>query len=613
MKKFVSVILSFLLLVNTLISSTVFASAASYEEQLKKEGFPDSYIQKLSSLHKSHPKWKFVPYNTGVSFASAIKGERSSHKKQILEKGYDNKYYCSCSNCKKGGKFVYQYSGCYSASEWAVKYYMDPRNWMDEKHIFQFESNKYNSAHTQSGVESIISKTWMKDSYITYINTSGNNATFKNSDGNKVKYSKAIMSAAKNNNISAYYIASRIVKEVGATKPTASGTKGNKTPFIGMYNYYSIGATSGGMSGVEWASGFLKTEKKTTLYSTYDKKTKKPGGTKTSLSNSQRMSYIGTYGNYYKVKLYSGENGSYSTNGKIGYVLKADLRTKYFNYGRPWTNPNRAINGGAAYISDKYLTYQYTTYLEKFNVSKKSGSLYNHEYMQNVDAPSHEAVSKYNAYKNAGQLNTEKTFYIPVFTDMPGAAKESTTTAETTKAAEKVTGLKVVDTTTTSISLKWNKFNNAEKYYIWVKNISKGTTFSKTVKTPSATLNNLTRGKVYEIRVKAYTGKWSAYSGTVKARCVPKRSVITKMSSPAKGNLKTVWQYQSGADGYQVVYAKDKKFKNVVAKRFSTKANRVGKNFTSGKTYYVKVRPYIVIKDKKYFGKFSKIKSIKIK
>ena len=156
------------------------------------------------------------------------------------------------------------------------------------------------------------------------------------------------------------------MQEVGSTKNTyASGSNGKKSPFLGIYNYYNIGAYSGGMEGLEWASGYLKANEKTTLYSSYNSSKGTVGGTKTTVSKGQYMTYIGTYGKYYKVKLYTGSGNSFSTNGKVGYIINSNdvLRKKYFNYDRPWTNPYKSIIGGAPYIAKGFSKYQNTGYL----------------------------------------------------------------------------------------------------------------------------------------------------------------------------------------------------------------------------------------------------------
>lgn len=322
------------------------------------------------------------------------------------------------------------------------------------------------------------------------------------------------------------------------------------------------------------------------------------------------MSYISTHGDYYKVRLYS--QSAYA-EGLTGYVLKSALRTTYFNYGRPWTNPYKSISGGAKYIAEKYLKYQYTTYLEKFNVNSESGTLYSHEYMQNINAVSTEAESTYKAYKNAGVLASKHIFYIPVFKNMPGDTS-SGGGSETVSTVP--TGLTLISRTTDSIAVKWNGVSGASKYYVHIKNLTKGSAFGKSVSASSATLNGLSAGNKYRIKVKAYSGgKWTSYSKTITRKAIPMQAKIKALSSPSKGKIYTSWGTVKGADGYRLKYARDKKFKKTVAnKRFSaSQLSYTGQNFTSGVTYYIKVRAYTVVNGKKYYGKWSKVKCIKSK
>ncbi len=603
-KKIISLFLSFAL--TLLILTPAFsASAATYKETLINSGFPEDYAVKLDALHTKYPKWNFVPLITGLSFSEALAGERKSHRSQIIQTSYSDKYFCSCSSCKKKGSYVKPYSGCYCASEWAVSYFMDPRNWLDEQYIFQFEDNHYNSAHNSTGVEKIISSTWMSNSNIVYTDTLGNTVDYGE------KYSKAILEAAKSSNMSAYYIASRIVKEVGTKNPSnVSGVAGNKLPFTGIYNFYSIGATSGGMSGLEWASGWLMASKATTMYEAYNITTKMPIGNKTAIKGGQYMSYLGTYNDYYFVRLYTTGSG-YSTNGAVGVIPISDLRTTYFTYERPWTNPYKSIVGGAKYIADGYLQYQYTGYLEKFNVNKASGKLYSHEYMQNVDAPSKEALSRYKAYSSANQLSNAKTFYIPVYTDM--------TVAEETAAAEQTTqvqNLGVTAVSPTVIKIKWNAVNGASEYKVRIKNLTKGTTFYKSVKSSKAKLKNLTNGNEYKIDVKAkVSDAWARYSESLTQRCLPKKVTLSSVISNKTKQLNAIWKKTGGASGYQVCISTDKKFKNNVTKVIvdSKTLSNVFKKLKSGKTYYVKVRAYTTLGNKKYYGKFSSKKKVVIK
>ena len=137
-----------------------------------------------------------------------------------------------------------------SASQSAVEYYMDPRNFLNEKYIFQFETNFYNSSHSQEGVEAILAGTWMHNANITYQNAQGQTVTYSPA----TKYSAAIMAAAKNSGLSAYYLASKIVQEVGGKTNSAGGASGTNANYPGIYNYYNIGAYTGAEDGLRWAS-----------------------------------------------------------------------------------------------------------------------------------------------------------------------------------------------------------------------------------------------------------------------------------------------------------------------------------------------------------------------
>jgi hypothetical protein len=717
LKKFTSLILTFLIAASV-FSMPFNASAKTYRQELLDKGFPESYVDALVSLHTKYPNWVFEPFKTELDWQTAINGERSYHSKQVIQKlsKYGDAYYCQCEKCKPNGTYkIQEGSSWVSASEQAVKYFMDPRNWLTEKYIFQFESTSYSSNQTKSGVESIISSTWMKDANITYKNTEGKSKTYTNSNGNTVKYSTAIVDAAKNSGMSAYYLASKIVQEVGAKTATTGGACGTRSPFIGMYNYYNIGANSGAMDGLEWASGFLRTNKETLLYE-YDSEKKEyvpqkdAQGKEIKLKNEQYLSYISKSGDYYKGMLY--ETDSFKTSGVVGYVLADDLRTTYFNYGRPWTNPYLTIYYGATYIQKNFSKTQNTCYLQKFNVNKASSSLYNHEYMANVDGASSEAAINYKAYSNASILSSAKTFYIPVFKNMPSKKCTVSSTAQTTEPETKpVTGLTLDSRTKTSLTFSWDKFSGATKYYVYIKNVTKGTTFDKTVTTNSATLSGLTPANEYSVKVKAYTSKgWQDYSATntkhalpdkmekpkvksvgdtyvnltftampgadgyyiyeynsstkaytklktvedgkatsakvsvksaakhslaisaftvdsktkegaksdkVSATTKPLKVTLKSVSSPESTKIKATWGAASGGEsGYEIYYGKDKDFKKLAAKKEITSkktSSYTGKNFTKGRTYYIKVRSYKTENGKKKYGSWSNVKSIKCK
>ena len=720
MKKFLSVLLTLIMICGAVYPASYAVSAASYADSLRSAGFPESYIDSLVELHGKYPKWTFKVFHTGVKWQDAVDGERAvTHSQQVIEKVHNNNYYCSCSKCKKNGTYVIQLSPNWvCASEAALKYYMDPRNWLDAKHIFQFESTAYSSTQTQAGVEAILKPTWMYKSAITYKNTEGNTKTYKK-NGTAIHYSDAVMQAAKNSGMSPYYLASKIVQEVGSsTSSYAGGSCGTRDPFKGIYNYYNIGAYSNASNGLEWASGFTKTNKKTVLYTKYDSTAQKGTGSQINVDEGHYCCWMGNYGYYYKVKLYTymynKEKKKYEyIAGYVGYVLKDDIRTKYFNYGRPWTNPYKTIYYGAEYIEGGYADYQYTGYLQKFNVNSKSPSLYAHEYTTTVEAPKSESEKTYKAYNAAGILDDAHTFYIPVFSGMPSkkctVPTPSDETTSTTSPSE-TASLTLDARTQETMTLSWKKQSGADKYELSIQNKTKGTSFGKTVTTHSATIKgltpaneyyirvrahkssgwtsyfakgtyhalppkvtgakqtaktattvtvswnkvsgadgytvyqyhsstkkytklasvsgatskkitNLTPGTVYTLAVAAYTKdtqtKTGAKSAKVSAYTKPKKVPIKSATSPSSGKIKVTWSKPTGGvSGYQIVWYRDSKFKTKAAEKILSGSKTVtymGKGFTKGRTYYVRVRAYKTVDGKKIYGAFSDSKKVKCK
>ena len=101
-----------------------------------------------------------------------------------------------------------------------------------------------------------------------------------------------------------------------------------------------------------------------------------------------------------------------------------------------------------------------------------------------------------------------------------------------------------------------------------------------------------------------------------KAAVTVKRQTISKVYSKKKAQAKVIWKKNTKATGYQVVYAANKAFtKNVttVTVKKNTKTSLVMKKLTSNKKVYVKVRSYKTVNGKRVYGKYSVVKSVKVK
>lgn len=549
MKKIVSCALSLVLFFTSLIPTAFTAYSEDYGDTLRRLGFPTQYIQKLVDLHSAHPNWIFEPFNTGLDWNTAVAGERSVHSKQLISKSslYDSSMYCSCDKCFVNGKYVIQESKNWvSASKTAVEYYMNPSNWLDEKHIFQFESTAYDGTQTKQGVEAILNGTWMYDSLITYRTTSGKTKQYDST----TKYSDVIMKAANDAGISAYYLAAKIRQENGGAQSSATAVNGTTSPFQGIYNYFNIGAYSGAMDGLSWAAGFLKTNCNATLYSKYDSATGIAGGTATAIKKNQYMTWRADCGNYYFVRLYDEVKGSY-VEGLSGYILKNQCRDSYLDsagtgYGRPWTNPYKAIYYGAKYIA-KSFGAQTSNYLQKFNVNPASNALYQNEYMKNVAGAANEAVSTYNGYASAGILDVTKKFMIPVFNGMPESPA--------------VSNLTVAGFDSKNVFLTWSPVENASGYQVEIFSNNSWNFYAR-VSEPYLSVENLSPCENYGFRVVSYKqigmdACFDLYSNEVWAATTPhKLSKPTATSTQSSVTIK--WTPQNLADGYSV-YIYDKK------------------------------------------------------
>lgn len=94
----------------------------------------------------------------------------------------------------------------------------------------------------------------------------------------------------------------------------------------------------------------------------------------------------------------------------------------------------------------------------------------------------------------------------------------------------------------------------------------------------------------------------------------PARIAMKSVGSTDIGKIVVSWKKASKVTKYQVQAALNKKFtKGKQTKSVSSKRNSVTiSGLKQGKKYYVRIRAYKTIQGKKYYGKWSKIKSVKV-
>ena len=188
-------------------------------------------------------------------------------------------------------------------------------------------------------------------------NTAMYNNTYKYKDSqgieHEISFTDTFLMAAEYTGVSPFHLASRVKQEVTlGTDKMSNSVTGTVEGYEGLYNYYNIGA------------------------------------------------------------YHSTESGGAIRNG----LKFAKQGTSNVNVLIPWTDPFKAILGGAYYIGANYINKgQDTIYLQKFNVT--NGGKYSHQYMANVEAPYSEGIRVYRGYVDPDQIPI--VFSIPVYLNMP--------------------------------------------------------------------------------------------------------------------------------------------------------------------------------------------------
>ena len=196
--------------------SKITKTDSEYAKTLKEAGFPDSYIPYLTYLHSIHPNWIF-------------KAEKSSKKfDTVVDKETGKNYTQSTYSVYRLNNTLKENPNWYTASSSMTAFYIDPRNYLNEKNIFAFLLQSYDEKnHTRSVLEKLFSGTYLV-----------------NGDEDYIGY---FLEAAEEYGISPVLLAAR-VKQEGGTNENYDAVSGKSTltydgkSLMGYYNYYNIGA-----------------------------------------------------------------------------------------------------------------------------------------------------------------------------------------------------------------------------------------------------------------------------------------------------------------------------------------------------------------------------------
>ena len=221
MKKIISIfliviLLSAFLIVNILQSSFAESNRYVYDgSNLDTSKYP-GFKEKLDTLKANHPNWKFIIMETGLDFEQVIKAQYTGHlgtPKNLIQ-GKSGEWICSIC-----GDRVYDTGNWKCASEQAIRYYMDTRNWLvDSPYLFQFLATDYLQTTDDKVYGSL-------------------NGTFLYSREN----ASIINRVCREKNANPYYIIARLLQEQG----NAGGATSKMVDTDGTvyYNLFNIGAS----------------------------------------------------------------------------------------------------------------------------------------------------------------------------------------------------------------------------------------------------------------------------------------------------------------------------------------------------------------------------------
>ena len=429
----------------------------NFEAYLSSQGFPESYKNGLRQLHAQYPNWVFKARNTGLDWNTVIENE-SLLGRNLVAAG-------SVSSWKSVEAGAYNWdnsvwtgldgSNWVAASSDIIRYYMDPRNFLDETYVFQFLSHEYD-ANTQTieGLNSLVAGTFLSGT-TTSTGTEGSN--FSGSSGGTAGpgggpgVSPAGPSGNAGSPQSSAYDDSQhgpgVSGPAGSGSPASQGSKGEislEGPQASILprerNLVASGVSlvgpggdlAGSTEGAAPAAGTGEVNGGAGGSSPYINIIMNAGaqsgvspyvlaamilqeqgsnGTSPLISGSY-PGYEGYY-NFFNVEAY--QSGSMT-------AIQMGLRyaSQSGSYGRSWNTVEKSILGGAQNYGDNYVKAgQNTFYLKKFNVQGEN--LYKHQYMSNIQGAASEAAKLAQAY-TPELKKTALEFQIPVYSNMPEQA-----------------------------------------------------------------------------------------------------------------------------------------------------------------------------------------------
>lgn len=215
------------------VTETIIRPSEDFESYLREQGFPESYKPMLRELHAMYPNWVFEAQITNLTWDEVIKGE-SALGKNLVHNSAESSWKSTQTGAydwEKNEWKEFDSGGWVAASTEIIKYYMDPRNFLDSTNIFQFIKQSYNASAlnaTQLAQKKADLTNMVKGTYLAGA-----------CDGST--YVDVIMNVAASTKVCPFTLASMMIQEQG-TDGSGRSISGTVSGYEGYYNYLNIGA-----------------------------------------------------------------------------------------------------------------------------------------------------------------------------------------------------------------------------------------------------------------------------------------------------------------------------------------------------------------------------------
>jgi len=213
-----------------------------FENHMAHQGFPETYRSRLRVLNQKYPNWVFQAVHTRLNWDDSVSRQRAVGAIHATNSSSINWPHRDSVNPIEGSTWWRPTLG-------ATAYFLDPRNFLDEVRIMQFERLNFSSAFGEADVQVVLQNTFMRGV----------------SELDNQSFASIFMEAGQAANVNPVHLASRARLEVGSNGSRATtGAQFTYRGIVysGLYNFFNIGAFSSDpespvLAGLVWGTGGL--------------------------------------------------------------------------------------------------------------------------------------------------------------------------------------------------------------------------------------------------------------------------------------------------------------------------------------------------------------------